>query len=169
MFSLSLLNEQINQKSFCIQGRLHEPETCAVAQGPVLGIMTWLNALLVTGSKFLKTSSTVFSFCTGLHKLCIIRPWATGISIHRLWCSLLHSGFLGPRDTLLSPSQSCWEPPRPHPTPAMAEPGEQLPEEVLALIFCHLPLRDRAAASRVCRAWAAAAMSSAVWHDTDIR
>ncbi|XP_006099449.1 F-box/LRR-repeat protein 8 isoform X2 [Myotis lucifugus] len=50
----------------------------------------------------------------------------------------------------------------------MAEPGEQLPEEVLALIFCHLPLRDRAAAARVCRAWAAAAICSAVWHDTTI-
>lgn len=51
----------------------------------------------------------------------------------------------------------------------MAEPGEQLPEEVLALIFCHLPLWDRAAAARVCRAWAAAAICSAVWHDTTIR
>ncbi|XP_015423303.1 PREDICTED: F-box/LRR-repeat protein 8 [Myotis davidii] len=50
----------------------------------------------------------------------------------------------------------------------MAEPGEQLPEEVLALIFCHLPLWDRAAAARVCRAWAAAAICSAVWHDTTI-
>ncbi|EPQ14033.1 F-box/LRR-repeat protein 8 [Myotis brandtii] len=50
----------------------------------------------------------------------------------------------------------------------MAEPGEQLPEEVLALIFCHLPLRDRAAAARVCRAWAAAAICSAVWHDTTV-
>lgn len=57
MFSLSLLNEkineQINQKSFSIQGRPHESETCAVAQGPMLGLMTWLNALLVTGLKFL--------------------------------------------------------------------------------------------------------------------
>ena len=52
---------------------------------------------------------------------------------------------------------------------AMAEPGEQLPEEVLALIFRHLPLPDRAAAARVCRAWAAAATCSAVWHDTSIR
>lgn len=50
----------------------------------------------------------------------------------------------------------------------MAESGEQLPEEVLALIFRHLPLRDRAAASRVCRAWAAAATCSTVWHDTNI-
>lgn len=50
----------------------------------------------------------------------------------------------------------------------MAEPGEQLPAEVLALIFRHLPLRDRAAAARVCRAWAAAATCSAVWHDTNI-
>nr|XP_020740573.1 F-box/LRR-repeat protein 8 [Odocoileus virginianus texanus]XP_020740574.1 F-box/LRR-repeat protein 8 [Odocoileus virginianus texanus]XP_020740575.1 F-box/LRR-repeat protein 8 [Odocoileus virginianus texanus] len=50
----------------------------------------------------------------------------------------------------------------------MAEPGEQLPEEVLALIFRHLPLPDRAAAARVCRAWAAAATCSAVWHDTSI-
>ncbi|XP_004431762.1 PREDICTED: F-box/LRR-repeat protein 8 [Ceratotherium simum simum] len=50
----------------------------------------------------------------------------------------------------------------------MAEPGEQLPEEVLALIFRHLPLRDRVAAARVCRAWAAAATCSAVWHDTNI-
>ncbi|XP_001915759.2 F-box/LRR-repeat protein 8 isoform X1 [Equus przewalskii] len=50
----------------------------------------------------------------------------------------------------------------------MAEPGEQLPEEVLALIFRHLPLRDRAAAARVCRSWAAAATCSAVWHDTNI-
>ncbi|XP_024411985.2 F-box/LRR-repeat protein 8 [Desmodus rotundus] len=50
----------------------------------------------------------------------------------------------------------------------MAEPGEQLPEEVLALIFRHLPLRDRAAAARVCKAWAAAATCSAVWHDTNI-
>ncbi|KAI2579077.1 F-box and leucine rich repeat protein 8 [Homo sapiens] len=51
----------------------------------------------------------------------------------------------------------------------MAEPGEGLPEEVLALIFRHLSLRDRAAAARVCRAWAAAATCSAVWHDTKIR
>uniref|UniRef100_A0A2I3HI22 F-box and leucine rich repeat protein 8 n=1 Tax=Nomascus leucogenys TaxID=61853 RepID=A0A2I3HI22_NOMLE len=51
----------------------------------------------------------------------------------------------------------------------MAEPGEGLPEEVLALIFRHLPLRDRAAAARVCRAWAAAVTCSAVWHDTKIR
>lgn len=51
----------------------------------------------------------------------------------------------------------------------MAEPGEQLPEEVLALIFGHLPLRDRAAAAGVCRAWAAAAVCSAAWHDTTIR
>uniref|UniRef100_G1QWC1 F-box/LRR-repeat protein 8 n=1 Tax=Nomascus leucogenys TaxID=61853 RepID=G1QWC1_NOMLE len=50
----------------------------------------------------------------------------------------------------------------------MAEPGEGLPEEVLALIFRHLPLRDRAAAARVCRAWAAAVTCSAVWHDTKI-
>ncbi|XP_029422305.1 F-box/LRR-repeat protein 8 isoform X2 [Nannospalax galili] len=50
----------------------------------------------------------------------------------------------------------------------MADPGEKLPEEVLALIFGHLPLRDRAAASRVCKAWATAATSSAVWHDTSI-
>ncbi|XP_002918454.1 F-box/LRR-repeat protein 8 [Ailuropoda melanoleuca] len=50
----------------------------------------------------------------------------------------------------------------------MAEPGEQLPEEVLALIFRHLPLRDRAAAARVCRAWAAAAACSVVWRDTTI-
>nr|XP_054309828.1 F-box/LRR-repeat protein 8 isoform X2 [Pongo pygmaeus]XP_054309829.1 F-box/LRR-repeat protein 8 isoform X2 [Pongo pygmaeus] len=50
----------------------------------------------------------------------------------------------------------------------MAEPGEGLPEEVLALIFRHLSLRDRAAAARVCRAWAAAATCSAVWHDTKI-
>ncbi|XP_066098197.1 F-box/LRR-repeat protein 8 [Saccopteryx bilineata] len=49
----------------------------------------------------------------------------------------------------------------------MTEP-EQLPEEVLALIFCHLSLPDRAAAARVCRAWAAAATCSAVWHDTNI-
>uniref|UniRef100_A0A2K5RMK9 F-box and leucine rich repeat protein 8 n=1 Tax=Cebus imitator TaxID=2715852 RepID=A0A2K5RMK9_CEBIM len=51
----------------------------------------------------------------------------------------------------------------------MAEPGERLPEELLALIFRHLSLKDRAAAARVCRAWAAAATSSAVWHDTKIR
>uniref|UniRef100_A0A2K5U9J1 F-box/LRR-repeat protein 8 n=1 Tax=Macaca fascicularis TaxID=9541 RepID=A0A2K5U9J1_MACFA len=50
----------------------------------------------------------------------------------------------------------------------MAETGEGLPEEVLALIFRHLPLRDRAAAARVCRAWAAAATCSTVWHDTKI-
>uniref|UniRef100_A0A8D2BNX3 F-box/LRR-repeat protein 8 n=1 Tax=Sus scrofa TaxID=9823 RepID=A0A8D2BNX3_PIG len=50
----------------------------------------------------------------------------------------------------------------------MGEPGEQLPEEVLVLIFRHLPLRDRAAAARVCRAWAAAATCSAVWHNTNI-
>ncbi|KAK2085239.1 F-box/LRR-repeat protein 8 [Saguinus oedipus] len=50
----------------------------------------------------------------------------------------------------------------------MAEPGEQLPEEVLSLIFRHLSLKDRAAAAGVCRAWAAAATSSAVWHDTKI-
>uniref|UniRef100_A0A8C9Q836 F-box domain-containing protein n=1 Tax=Spermophilus dauricus TaxID=99837 RepID=A0A8C9Q836_SPEDA len=51
----------------------------------------------------------------------------------------------------------------------MVEPGEQLPQEVLALIFRHLSLRDRAAVAGVCRAWAAAATSSAVWHDTNIR
>ncbi|XP_055001696.1 F-box/LRR-repeat protein 8 [Sorex araneus] len=50
----------------------------------------------------------------------------------------------------------------------MTEHGEQLPEEVLALIFCYLPLPDRAAAARVCRAWAAAATCSAVWHDVNI-
>ncbi|XP_062967235.1 F-box/LRR-repeat protein 8 isoform X1 [Cynocephalus volans] len=50
----------------------------------------------------------------------------------------------------------------------MADPREQLPEEVLALIFRHLPLKDRAAAARVCRAWAAAATCSSVWHDTSI-
>ncbi|KAK2503553.1 hypothetical protein MC885_021227 [Smutsia gigantea] len=50
----------------------------------------------------------------------------------------------------------------------MSEPGEQLPEEVLALIFRYLPLRDRAAAARVCTAWATAATCSAVWHDTNI-
>ncbi|XP_006180697.2 F-box/LRR-repeat protein 8 isoform X1 [Camelus ferus] len=50
----------------------------------------------------------------------------------------------------------------------MVEPGEQLPEEVLALIFRHLPLRGRANAARVCKAWAAAATCSAVWHDTNI-
>lgn len=49
----------------------------------------------------------------------------------------------------------------------MVQPGE-LPEEVLALIFRHLPLRDRAAAARVCRAWAAAATCSSVWHNTNI-
>nr|XP_021559621.1 F-box/LRR-repeat protein 8 [Neomonachus schauinslandi] len=51
----------------------------------------------------------------------------------------------------------------------MAEPGEQLPEEVLVLIFRHLPLRDRVAAARVCRAWAVAAACSVVWRDTTIR
>ncbi|XP_019611070.2 F-box/LRR-repeat protein 8 [Rhinolophus sinicus] len=50
----------------------------------------------------------------------------------------------------------------------MAESGQQLPEEVLALIFRHLSLRDRGAAARVCRAWAAAATCSTVWHDTNI-
>ncbi|XP_012586152.1 PREDICTED: F-box/LRR-repeat protein 8 isoform X2 [Condylura cristata] len=50
----------------------------------------------------------------------------------------------------------------------MAEPGEQLPEEVLAVIFSYLSLRDRAAVARVCRAWAAAATCSTVWHHTDI-
>ncbi|XP_069860921.1 F-box/LRR-repeat protein 8-like [Dipodomys merriami] len=54
------------------------------------------------------------------------------------------------------------------PSHTTTEPGEQLPEEVLALIFRHLPLRDRAAAARVCRAWATAATSSTVWHDTSI-
>ncbi|EPY84219.1 hypothetical protein CB1_000490068 [Camelus ferus] len=57
----------------------------------------------------------------------------------------------------------------PSPCQAMVEPGEQLPEEVLALIFRHLPLRGRANAARVCKAWAAAATCSAVWHDTNIR
>lgn len=51
----------------------------------------------------------------------------------------------------------------------MVEPGEKLPEEVLALIFRDLPLRDRAATARVCKAWAAATTSSAVWRDTSIR
>ncbi|XP_008064986.1 F-box/LRR-repeat protein 8 [Carlito syrichta] len=50
----------------------------------------------------------------------------------------------------------------------MVEPAEQMPEEVLALIFRHLSLRDRAAAARVCRAWAAAVTCSTVWHDTNI-
>lgn len=50
----------------------------------------------------------------------------------------------------------------------MADPGEKLPEEVLALIFQHLSLRDRAAAARVCKTWATAATSSAVWHNTSI-
>ncbi|XP_036131384.1 F-box/LRR-repeat protein 8 [Molossus molossus] len=50
----------------------------------------------------------------------------------------------------------------------MAESGKQLPEEVLALIFQYLPLWDRAAAARVCRAWATAATCSTVWHDTNI-
>ncbi|XP_006863703.1 PREDICTED: F-box/LRR-repeat protein 8 [Chrysochloris asiatica] len=50
----------------------------------------------------------------------------------------------------------------------MAEPRGHLPEEVLALIFRHLPLRDRAAAARVCRTWAAAATCSTVWHDTKV-
>ncbi|XP_037371747.1 F-box/LRR-repeat protein 8 [Talpa occidentalis] len=50
----------------------------------------------------------------------------------------------------------------------MAEPGEQLPEEVLAVIFSYLSLRDRAAVARVCRAWAAAATCSTVWHHTNI-
>ncbi|XP_004625945.1 F-box/LRR-repeat protein 8 [Octodon degus] len=46
--------------------------------------------------------------------------------------------------------------------------AEELPEEVLVLIFRHLPLRDRAAAAGVCKAWAVAVTSSAVWYDTDI-
>ncbi|XP_012598044.2 F-box/LRR-repeat protein 8 [Microcebus murinus] len=50
----------------------------------------------------------------------------------------------------------------------MAEPRGQLPEEMLVSIFQYLPLRDRAAAARVCRAWAAAATCSAVWQDTNI-
>ncbi|XP_053459874.1 F-box/LRR-repeat protein 8 [Nycticebus coucang] len=50
----------------------------------------------------------------------------------------------------------------------MVEPRGQLPEEVLVFIFRHLPLRDRAAAARVCRAWAMAATCSAVWHDINI-
>ncbi|KAG8521758.1 F-box/LRR-repeat protein 8 [Galemys pyrenaicus] len=50
----------------------------------------------------------------------------------------------------------------------MAEPGEQLPEEVLAVIFSYLSLRDRAAAARVCRAWAATVLCSTVWHHTNI-
>ncbi|XP_055476869.1 F-box/LRR-repeat protein 8 [Psammomys obesus] len=50
----------------------------------------------------------------------------------------------------------------------MTMPVEKLPEEVLALIFRDLPLRDRAVAARVCKAWAAAATSSAVWHDTSV-
>ncbi|XP_021076507.1 F-box/LRR-repeat protein 8 [Mus pahari] len=50
----------------------------------------------------------------------------------------------------------------------MQEPVDKLPEEVLALIFRDLPLRDRAVAARVCRAWAVAATNSAVWSDTSI-
>lgn len=50
----------------------------------------------------------------------------------------------------------------------MGERVEKLPEEVLALIFRDLPLRDRVAAARVCRAWAAAATNSVVWSDTSI-
>ncbi|XP_006878766.1 PREDICTED: F-box/LRR-repeat protein 8 [Elephantulus edwardii] len=50
----------------------------------------------------------------------------------------------------------------------MVEPKRQLPEEVLVLIFRHLPLRDRAAAAAVCKAWASAVTCSTVWHDTNI-
>ncbi|XP_014446052.1 F-box/LRR-repeat protein 8 [Tupaia chinensis] len=50
----------------------------------------------------------------------------------------------------------------------MADPGKQLPEEVLVFIFCHLPLKDRAMAAQVCKSWAAAATCSSVWHDTSI-
>ncbi|KAM6225381.1 F-box/LRR-repeat protein 8 [Rhynchocyon petersi] len=50
----------------------------------------------------------------------------------------------------------------------MDERRWQLPEEVLALIFQYLPLRDRASAAAVCRAWATAATCSLVWHDTNI-
>uniref|UniRef100_A0A8C5L6U0 F-box/LRR-repeat protein 8 n=1 Tax=Jaculus jaculus TaxID=51337 RepID=A0A8C5L6U0_JACJA len=50
----------------------------------------------------------------------------------------------------------------------MVELGENLPEEVLALVFSLLPLRDCAAAAGVCKAWATAATSSVVWHNTSI-
>jgi F-box/leucine-rich repeat protein 8 len=51
----------------------------------------------------------------------------------------------------------------------MGELVDNLPEEVLALIFRDLPLRDLAVATRVCRAWAAAAANSTVWSDKSIR
>lgn len=50
----------------------------------------------------------------------------------------------------------------------MGELVDNLPEEVLALIFRDLPLRDLAVATRVCRAWAAAAANSTVWSDKSI-
>lgn len=51
----------------------------------------------------------------------------------------------------------------------MARPGEELPQEVLALIFRHLSLKDRAAAAQVCRAWAEAVTCSSIWHHMNIR
>ncbi|XP_040838490.1 F-box/LRR-repeat protein 8-like [Ochotona curzoniae] len=50
----------------------------------------------------------------------------------------------------------------------MARPGEELPQEVLALIFRHLSLKDRAAAAQVCRAWAEAVTCSSIWHHMNI-
>lgn len=44
----------------------------------------------------------------------------------------------------------------------------EIPEEVLAMIFSYLSVRDRRSASRVCRCWADAVASPLVWYHTSV-
>lgn len=44
----------------------------------------------------------------------------------------------------------------------------EIPEEVLAMIFSYLSVRDRHSASRVCRCWADAVASPLVWYHTSV-
>ncbi|XP_041048525.1 F-box/LRR-repeat protein 8 [Carcharodon carcharias] len=45
----------------------------------------------------------------------------------------------------------------------------EIPEEILALIFSYLSVPDRHSASQVCRRWAEAVVSPAVWYYTVVR